>query len=248
MIYVKSDAEIARIRAACDVFRQVRGECLRADFVGMTLKRIDAAIKDMIQSRGATCAFHGYRGFPGHNCLSRNEVIIHGVPTDAQRFGPKDKLTLDLGIRLDGAICDAAFSLFGQECDPRYGRISAACEGAIRAAAAAIRPGARVGDAAHAIQTFLESRGYAILEGYGGHGCGLRIHEDPLVPNAGEPGTGPAFRAGMVVCVEPMALERDPAAYTAPDGWSVVSATKQPVGHFEHMVLVTPSGCEILTE
>lgn len=246
MIYIKTPTEIAGIKKACAIYTALRAECIQRNLTGMTLKAIDLFTKKFIEAQGAKCAFANYRGFPGYNCLSRNETIIHGVADD-NVFGRRDKLTLDIGIALNGYICDAAFTLLGPDASDAYHAIDKVTLGALYAGAAVAGPGVHTGDVSVAIQNFVQSQGYSLLRDYGGHGCGLKIHEDPLILNYGSPKTGPILKPGMVICLEPMTLQGPAGAHLGPDGWSVISDLPQPVCHWEHMVLITPTGREILT-
>ncbi|WP_033160192.1 type I methionyl aminopeptidase [Mycoplasmoides alvi] len=248
MIYIKNNDEINGIKKACAIFKKVRDICLNENFVNKDLKSIDEFTKTTIESFGAECVFHGYNGFPGYNCMSLNNVIIHGIGTHDQKFGPKDKLSLDLGVKYENYICDSAFTIFGPQVDQEYIKLSDVTLQSIYEAAKIIKPGTYIGDISHTIQTYIEKHGYHILENYGGHGCGLKIHEDPLILNYGQPKVGFKLKPGVVICIEPMVLSKNKDVHLGSDNWSVISNIPQMTCHWEHMVLVTENGCEILTQ
>lgn len=249
MVYIKNAHEISGIKKACEIFKKVRNICLQENFLNKDLKWIDEFTKTTIESFGAKCAFHNYQGFPGYNCLSKNNVIIHGIGTKDQTFREKDKLTLDLGIELDGFICDAAFTILGPKVDLEYVKLSEVTLQAIFEAVEVIKPDNCIGDISCRIENFIKQHGYQILENYGGHGCGLKIHEDPIILNyGGKPKTGFKLKPGMVICIEPMVLSKSNKIHLGSDNWSVISDISQMTCHWEHMILVTENGCEVLTQ
>lgn len=217
MVFIKNEKEIAGIKKACEIFMKVKEACMQQNFVGQSLKAIDEFTKNIIEANGAKCAFHGYQGFSGYNCMSKNEVIIHGIGTHDVTFGPEDKLTLDIGVNLNGYICDAAFSIFGPKVNPEYLKMSEVTLQAIYEACKVIKPNNTVGDISHAVQTYVTKHGYQLLKHYGGHGCGLKIHEDPIILNYGQPHTGYKLKPGMVICVEPMTLQLSDAVHLGKD-------------------------------
>lgn len=247
-IYIKNSQEIEKIRSACNIFKLVRDTCLATNLLNKSLKEIDEFLRDLILEQKATCAFHQYQGFPGYNCISKNKVIIHGIGTENDLFNPDDKITLDIGIKYDGYICDAAFTILGPAASAEYQKINEVTKEAINVACEVIKPGNQVGDISFAIERYVKSHNYQLLRNYGGHGCGIKIHEGPLILNYGSAHTGHKLKAGMILCIEPMVLASSHEAYLGADGWSVISKKDQPVCHWEHMVLVTDTGCEVLTK
>ncbi|WP_027124201.1 type I methionyl aminopeptidase [Mycoplasmoides pirum] len=248
MVYIKNAQEIEGIKKACNIFKKVRDLCLQKNFVGWSLKEIDEFTKSIIEAENASCIYHGYQGFPGYNCMSKNEVIIHGIGTHDNKFEAKDKLTLDIGIQFENYICDAAFTILGPLASIEYQKISKITLQAIFEATKVIKPGNYVGDISNAIQTYVHQHGYHLLKNYGGHGCGIKIHEDPLILNYGEPKTGFKLKPGMIICIEPMLLEKNNEVHLGQDNWSVISNISQMTCHWEHMILINETGCEILTQ
>lgn len=247
-IHLKNEHEIAGIKKACAIYQALKTVCQTKDFLNWTLRDIDLFTKEFIEARGGKCVYHGYQGFPGYNCLSKNATIIHGIGTNNQIFNAGDKLTIDVGVGLDGFICDSAFTICTPPVPPALKKLCTIPRQAIDVACAAIKPNHRVGTISHAIEQFVSSHGYQLLRDYGGHGCGLAIHEPPLILNYGQPESGPLLQPGMVLCIEPMVLEKNYQAKLAADQWSVVAIDQnQYVCHEEVMVLVTSDGCELLT-
>lgn len=208
MVYIKSLNEILEIKKACNIFKKIREICLQKNLEGKSLKEIDEFTKQLVEKYGGSCAFHGYQGFPGYNCMSMNEVIIHGIGTHDVVFGPKDKLTLDIGINYNGYICDSAFNIFGSKISDDYLKLSSITLNAIYEACKVIKPGNTIGDISFTIEKYVKEHDYQILKNYGGHGCGLKIHEDPIILNYGKPNTGFKLKSNMVICIEPMLLEK----------------------------------------
>lgn len=246
MIYIKSQEEIDNITKACDVFKQVRQALIQNTKPNKSLKELDQLAKRLINSYECDTPFHNYRGFPGYICISVNDTIIHGIATD-YKLKDGDLITYDVGVSYKGYICDSAFSyILGR--NEQAEKISKVCLNSLYEGIKQIKPNNRVGDISNAIQTYVESNGYFVLEDFGGHGCGKMLHEDPIILNYGKPNTGPLLKKNMVLCIEPMILTGSNEYYIDKDRWSVKAVNKQLTCHWEHMVLVTENGYKILTE
>lgn len=245
-ITIKSAREIEAMRAAGRVVAEVLDllrQCVRPE---ITTAELDRMAREHITARGAVPSFLGYHGFPGSICTSVNEEVVHGIP------GPRvlregDIISIDVGAILNGFHGDAAITLPVGEVSDEARALLAATEGAFYAGIEQAVPGNRVGDISHAIQVYAESRGFGLIREYSGHGIGRSMHEEPSVPNIGRPGTGPKLRPGMTLAIEPMLSIGDPDTEVLADGWTVVTADRSLSAHYEHTVLITANGPELLT-
>lgn len=221
---------------------------------GVSPHELDLLASDLIDAAGAMSSFRGYHPnwaptpYPGVICTSVNDVVVHGIPA-ATPLGPGDLLSVDLAVHLDGWCADAAFStVVGGEPDPRDLALIAAAERALHAGIAAARPGARLGDVAHAIGRVGRASGFGMLADHGGHGLGRSMHEPPFVPNEGRARRGLILRPGIVLALEPMLIAGGSDGYRHdPDGWAVRTADGSRAAHAEHTVAVTEDGPRILT-
>ena len=246
MIPVKTDAELAAMRASGRLAAGVLQRLAVAVVPGIATAELDALARELLRERGATSAFLGYRGFPGAICVSVNEEVIHGVP-GRRRIVPGDLVALDVGVRYEGFIGDTATTVMVGVADPECVRLVTATQRALDAGIAAVRPGARLSDVSHAVETAVTAGGCSVVRAFVGHGVGRELHEEPQVPNYGRPGCGPVLQAGMTFCIEPMVnLGRSEVEVLA-DGWTVVARDGRPSAHFEHTVAVRTGGVEVLT-
>ncbi|MEG3642169.1 type I methionyl aminopeptidase [Mycoplasmoides genitalium] len=247
MIYLKSANEVAGIKKACAIFKAVKAYFTIEKLLGKKLVTIDRLIKQFIEQKQAKCAFHGYLGFPGFNCLSLNQTVIHGV-ADQTVFKDSDKLTLDIGIDYHGYLCDAAFTLLGNKADPKAVKLLNDVE---QAFSKVIEPelfvNNPIGNLSNAIQTYFENKGYFLVKEFGGHGCGIKIHEDPLILNWGEKNQGIRLQEGMVICIEPMVMTDSSEITMAANNWNVLTLKSKFNCHVEQMYHITNNGFECLT-
>jgi methionyl aminopeptidase len=233
-------AAAGAIQARC--LRMLRSKC-RA---GVTTAELDAAAARFIASQGAEPSFLGYRGFPGSICASPNSMVVHGIPGPVElRRG--DVVSIDVGVTKDGWVADAAITVPVGVVTPEAKRLLASTEAALKAGADQVRPGNHLSDISHAIQRRVESDGFSIIRSLVGHGVGRDMHEDPQVPNFGEPGRGPELEPGMVLAIEPMVNAGGPEIRMGDDGWAVYSADGSLAAHFEFTVAVTEEGPRVLT-
>lgn len=246
MIILKSQAEIEQIRQSARVVI----ECLKIaeELVGPGVKgiEIDRAIEEHIRSRGGTPSFKGYRGYPAATCISINEQVVHGIPSDRE-VEEGDLVSIDVGVFKDGYHGDAARTFAAGEVDGERRRLlRVAWEGLTRGIAQAV-PGNHLSDIGHAVQKYVEAEGFSVVRSMVGHGIGISMHEEPQIPNFGPPGHGPILQEGMVLAIEPMVNAGHYDVFTLDDGWTVVTSDGKPSVHVEETVAITGKGNEILT-
>ena len=214
---------------------------------GMTTAHLDALAEQQIRAAGAVPSFKGYRGFPGTICTSLNEQVVHGIP-GKRTIKEGDILKLDVGAVWEGYHADSAISMFvGEPPSDIAEKLVRVTEESLEAGISVLQPGARLSDVGHAVQQVVEGAGFSCVREYAGHGVGRALHEDPQVPNYGEPGRGPLVRTGLVVAIEPMVNVGDWRTRLLADRWTVVTADKSLSAHFEHTIAVTEDGPEVLT-
>jgi methionyl aminopeptidase len=246
VIQRKSPDEIDQMAAAGRVVARCH-EILRSKArPGVTTADLDAAAERFIRSQGGEPAFKGYRGFPGSICASPNSMVVHGIPGSyALKRG--DIITIDIGVILDGWVADAAVTHAIGNVTPVATRLLATTRASLFDAVEQARAGNRLGDVSHAVQTRVEGDGFAVIRSLVGHGIGRDMHEDPQIPNFGEPGTGPELEEGMVLAIEPMVNVGTPHVRMGSDNWAVYSQDGSLAAHFEHTVAITADGPRILT-
>ena len=213
---------------------------------GVTTAELDQACEKFIRSQGAVPSFKGYRGFPGSICASPNSMVVHGIP-GPYRLERGDVLSVDIGVTYDGWVADGACTFPVGPITPIAEKLLETTQRSLFAAVEQCRPGNRLGDVSHAIQSRVEADGLSIIRTLVGHGIGRDMHEDPQIPNFGEPGKGPELEAGMVLAIEPMVNAGGPDIRMGSDGWAVYSQDDSLAAHFEFTVAVTPEGPRILT-
>ena len=213
---------------------------------GITTGELDQAAEKFIRSQGGEPAFKGYRGFPGSICASPNSMVVHGIPGPYE-LARGDILSLDVGVILDGWVADAAITVPVGNVTPVAKRLLATTRGALFDAVEQCVPGSHLGDIGHAVQRRVEGDGFSVVRALVGHGIGRDMHEDPQIPNYGDPGTGPELAEGMVLAVEPMVNVGTHPIRVANDNWSVYSQDGSLAAHFEHTVAITAEGPRILT-
>jgi methionyl aminopeptidase len=246
LILSKTSDEIERMAAAGRVLVRCL-DLLRGKVrPGVTTAELDRAAERFIGSQGAEPAFKGYRGFPGSICASPNSMIVHGIP-DRYRLERGDILSLDVGVELDGWVADAAITVPVGRVSPVARRLLETTSAALFDAVEQCRPGNRLGDVSHAVQERVEGEGMAVVRALVGHGIGRSMHEDPQVPNFGEPGEGPELLEGTVLAVEPMVTAGGSSIRMGSDEWAVYSSDGSLAAHFEHTVAITGDGPRILT-
>lgn len=219
---------------------------------GITTGEIDRRVEEMIRGRGAIPSFKNYpnsaggRPYPGSCCISVNEELVHGIP-GSRRLLDGDIVSVDIGVILKGYHGDSGWTYAIGEISPEARRLLEVTEQSLWAAIDRSRDGGHLGDIGHTVQRVVESNGFHIVREYVGHGIGRKMHEDPQIPNFGEPGRGPRLRAGMTLAIEPMVQAGDARTETLADDWTVVSYDRSLAAHFEHTVAITKDGPVLLT-
>jgi len=243
---LKSAQEIAKMRVAGRVVAEAL-EAMRA-YVrpGVTTAQVDAVGEAVIRKAGATPSFKGLYGFPASVCVAVNDEVVHGIP-GKRTLRNGDIIKVDTGAFLNGWHGDATLTVPVGEIDEESQRLVATTYDALLAGIEQCRSGKRIGDIGHAIQQYAEARGYGVVRQYVGHAIGRRIHEEPQVPNYGNPGIGTLLRKGMVLTIEPMLTVGTYETHTLPDKWTVVTNDGKRAAQFEHTVAITDGDPEILT-
>jgi len=247
MIEYKSPDEIKLMRRAGVITAHTIERLLEAVKPGMTTAQLDELAERFILSEGATPSFKGYRGFPASICTSLNDEVVHGIPAK-RRIREGDILKLDVGAIWEGYHGDSAVSVFvGSAPSDVAEKLIRVTEESLTAGISMLRAGNRLYDVGHAVQQVVEGAGFAVVREYVGHGVGRALHEDPQVPNYGDPDRGPEIRPGLVVAIEPMVNVGDWRTRVLTDGWTVVTADGTLSAHFEHTIAVTEDGPDVLT-
>ena len=245
-ITIKSRRELEAMARAGAIVGATLTLLKRSVEPGITTGELNRIAEKNIRSMGAVPAFLGYQGFPGTICASVNEEIVHGIP-GKRVLKEGDIIKMDVGATIDGFIGDAAISVAVGEVDPSAQRLMDDTEASLYAGIAAAQPGNRIGDIGAAVESYALERGYGLVRGYGGHGIGRYLHEDPHVSNFGEPGKGHLLRVGMCICIEPMLNLGGEATRVLDDDWTVVTADGALSAHFEHTLAITKDGPKVLT-
>ena len=248
MIHIKTPAQIALVRQAGQVVVAAMRLC-REELVkpGLSTLEIDQEVEALIRERGAKPAFKGYRGFPATVCVSINEEVVHGIPAAHRRLKEGDIVGLDFGAVVEGFYADAAITVPVGEIPGDVQRLLDVTRESLELAIAAARPGNRLGDISAAVQRHVEAAGFGVVRVFVGHGIGRELHEDPQIPNFGEPGKGPVLRPGMVLAIEPMVTMGHWEVRVLADRWTAVTEDGSLAAHFEHTVAITESGPAVLT-
>lgn len=243
---VKTPAEIANMRESGRMLADILKKVDAMVQPGVTGLDVSALCKKELKAFGAEAPFLGYMGYPDVICISPNDAIVHGIP-NSRPFKDGDIVGFDFGVAYQGMITDSAFSAVTGTATKTKKRLLKETERSMYAGIEQIKNGVRVGDIAAAVQRVLDASGYGIIRDMVGHGVGHHVHEDPNIPNYGTAGTGPALKAGMTIAIEPMATLGDWRVKMDADGWTIRTADGSLAAHFEHTVLITDDGYEILT-
>ena len=245
---IHTPEEISRIRHAAAVTAQVRDTLAQLARPGMTTFELDMLAVDLIAQTGGKSAFKGYYGYPGNICISMNDTVVHGIGSPEQLITDADIVSIDIGVNIDGAIGDTATTLSFREPDADVKRLLDGTLESLMQGIAAAKCGAFVRDISAAVEKCARKYRLGIVREYVGHGCGIKLHEPPQVPNFTGGGKGPRLEPGMVLCIEPMLnLGTDSVKLDRKDNWTVRTRDGQWSAHFEHMILITDKEPEILT-
>lgn len=248
MTEVKTPHEIEMMRISGRILASVFAHLRKKLSIDMSTKELADLAKNEIKALGGQPSFLGYEGFPDVLCVSLNSEVVHGIPSYKKFIKENDIVSLDLGVTYQGMITDSAFSvIMGSTPNPKVRELLTITEQSLSAGIDSIHDGVAVGDISAAIQAVLNKKDYGIVRDLVGHGVGHHIHEPPNIPNFGHKGIGPHLKAGMTIAIEPMATLGGYSVYIAKDGWTVVTSDNSLAAHFEHTVLITEAGAEILT-
>jgi methionyl aminopeptidase len=245
-IPLKTAADLENMRESCRMTAEVRDRVAEAVQAGMTTGELDELTREIIGKMNAKPSFLGYNGYPGAICISVNDEVIHGIP-GKRVIMPGDIVSLDVGVYHNGFHGDSATTVMVGVTDPEVIKLVETTQRALEAGVAAARPGGRLSDISHAVESVAEEAGCSVVREFVGHGVGRHLHEDPQVPNYGAPGRGPVLVPGMTLAIEPMFNLGRPEVVVLDDNWTVVTRDGKPSAHFEHTVAVLEERVEILT-
>lgn len=243
---IKSAAQIEKVRRACRVVAEVLQQLREHARPGVTTGELDVLAEAYIRAQGCLPAFKGYQGYPKTLCTSVNDQIVHGIPS-GYVLKNGDLLSVDVGAVYDGFYGDGAVTLLMGEVSEKHRLLAEVTEGSLYKGIAQARAGNRLSDISHAVQSHVERFGFAVVRDFVGHGIGAQLHEEPQLPNFGPPGQGPLLKTGMLLALEPMVNEYTPHVRILSDRWTAVTVDGGYSAHFEHTILVTDDGPEILT-
>jgi len=246
VIIIKSQREIEQLKRSNAIVAEVLQELKGMIAPGRTTQELDRVAETIILSKGALPAFKGYRNYPAAICVSINEEVVHGIP-GPRKLKEGDIVSIDVGVNLHGYFGDAAITVPVGEVDQRARRLLEVTERALYIGIEMARIGNRLFDISHAIQRWVEGKGFSVVREFVGHGIGKSLHEEPQIPNFGSPGQGPRLEKGMVFALEPMVNEGTYEVKILSDGWTVVTADGKRSAHFEHTIAITDGQAEILS-
>ncbi|PFF71241.1 type I methionyl aminopeptidase [Bacillus thuringiensis] len=246
MIICKTPREIEIMREAGRIVALTQQELKQHITPGITTKELDQIAEKTIQKYGATPSFKGYNGFPGSICASVNEELVHGIP-GKRKLKEGDIISIDIGAKYNGYHGDSAWTYPVGNISESVQKLLDVTEKSLYLGLEQVKPGERLSNISHAVQTHAEENGFSIVREYVGHGIGQDLHEDPQIPHYGPPNRGPRLKPGMVICVEPMVNQGRRYVKTLSDDWTVVTVDGKWCAHFEHTIALTEAGYEILT-
>ena len=247
MITIKSEREIELMRHAGMLVSKMHKFIKPYIKEGISTYELDKLCEDFIRENGAVPTCKGYEGFPATLCTSVNSVVVHGIPDKKTKLKNGDIITIDVVIGYKGYQGDAAWTYAVGEINDEKKYLMEHTEKALYEGIKKVKPGNRIGDISHAVEEYATSHNLGVVRELCGHGIGREMHEDPEVPNYGIENTGPRLKPGMVICIEPMLTYGKRDIEILDDNWTVVTRDKKPAAHYEHTILVTESGYEILT-
>jgi len=247
VIHCRSSAEIARLRAANQLVARVLAELAAVVAEGVTTADLDTMAERLVRAAGAEPAFKGYRGYPATLCASVNQEVVHGIPSKTRALRAGDIVSLDMGVKLNGFYGDSAVTVAVGDVPDQTRELLRVTRASLERAIEQVRVGGRLSDIGHAVQEYVEAHGFSVVREFVGHGIGEKLHEEPQIPNYGQPGRGPKLAEGMVLAIEPMVAMGQPDVRVLGDGWTAVTKDGSLAAHFEHTVAVTASGPLVLS-
>ncbi len=246
MIQIKTEEDIEQLRISALKVGNTLAEVSKYIKPGVTTEYLDNVAEQYIRDMGAVPTFKGYSGYPASLCISINEVVVHGIP-GKRELKEGDVVSIDCGVTYNGWVGDSAYTFALGGVSEETAQLLKVTKQSLYLGIEKCKIGQRVGDLSNQIQTYCESFGYGVVRELCGHGVGRKMHEDPSVPNYGKKGTGPKFREGMVIAVEPMITLGNKEVVFEADGWTCRTADFSPAAHFEHDVAITAHGADILS-
>jgi methionyl aminopeptidase len=246
-VHLRGKEEVEAIRAAAHLVALTLGRIREEIRAGVTTAELDRLADEFIRSKGGRPSFKGYRGYPASICSSVNDEVVHGIP-GGRTLAEGDIVGIDVGVEMDGYHGDAAWTFPVGTISAEASRLLQVTREALERGIAQARPGNRIGDISHAIQTHVEAHGFSVVRALVGHGIGREMHEEPQVPNYGSPGRGPKLMVGQVLAIEPMVNVGVPDVVTRDDGWTIATEDGSLSAHFEHTVAVDVTGPRILSD
>lgn len=248
MIFYKTDEEIELIRQSCLLVCKALAHVGSMIRPGLSGADIDKAAEELIRDHGAIPSFKGYGGFPATLCVSVNESVVHGIPSETQVFKDGDIVSVDCGVFMNGFHGDSAYTFPLGEVDEEVMKLCRVTNTSLYKAIDAAIVGARIGDIGYTVQQYVErEKKYGIVRELVGHGLGRELHEAPEVPNYGKRGKGPVLKEGLVIAIEPMVNQGKKHVRTAADGWTVYAKDRKPSAHYEHTIAIKKNGPDILS-
>jgi len=247
MIHIKNEQEIVLIKKACQIVTLTHEYIKDFIKVGISTEEINNLAHDFIIKNSATPAFLGYHDYPKSVCISVNDVVVHGIPNKKKILKDKDIVSVDIGVNYQGYYGDAAWTYPVGDINQGDCKLLEVTKSSLYAGIMAVKPGNRVSDISKAIENYVVKNGFSVVEEFSGHGIGKNLHEDPNIPNFYRNDLGPLLKPGMILCIEPMVNAGKKGVKILSDNWTAVTVDRKRSAHFEHQVLVTDDGYEILT-
>jgi len=247
MVHTRSDREIDLISKSCQIVADTLEMLSKHIKPGVSLKTLDQMAEDFIINRGARPAFKGYMGYPATLCISVNDVVVHGIPTD-ETLKEGQIVGVDCGAELDGYYGDHARTFSVGTIDPEKEKLMRVTRESLEKGIQQAIPGNYVGDIGNAVQSHAEENGYSVVRELVGHGIGTELHEEPQIPNYGRPKQGYQLKEGMVIAIEPMINMGEKEIFTGQDGWTIFTKDGQDSAHYEHTIAITNNGPVILSK
>lgn len=247
MIVLKTGRELKIMKEACSISAGALEVAGKAVEPGVTTAEIDRLAEEYIRRRGGEPNFKNYEGYPATACISINNEVIHGIPSEKRKLRAGDIVSIDLGAKFDGYHGDNAATFACGDVSPEAKRLMDTTRESLYEGIRAACAGGRIGDIGHAVQSYVEARGYSVVRQFVGHGVGTHLHEAPEVPNFGIPGRGIRLMPGMTIAIEPMVNAGGYDVKVQPDGWTVLTKDGSLSAHFEHTIVITGDGPKIMT-
>jgi len=249
MIIIKTEREIEIMRRAGIKLARLLDEIIPGLIKpGVSAAYVEQKVNEYMDKEKCIPSFKGYGGFPYATCMSLNEEIVHGFALDTKIFKDGDIISVDCGVTLEGYVADSARTYLVGNVSEDIKKLVKVTEESLYEGIKAVKPGNRIGDIGYAVESYVKPYGYGVIRDYVGHGVGRKLHEDPQIPNYGTPSKGPVMRKNMTLAIEPMISLGDYRVEILEDNWTAVTLDKSPAAHFEHTVLVTDNGAEIITK